>query len=305
MPVFFKSMKLYRLQNLGLTAAQLNDRLAAHRYVEANNLEACSVGWISPCEHASNELVHAIDGQFLIMMRADRKLLPAKVVNKEAKKRAAEQQEKQGYKRGRKQMKEIKERVIDELLPKAFTTSDDLRIWVDTTGGFLVIESTTASKADEVIGLLAKCLDPMPLEHVYVHMAPAAAMTSWLAEDEAPGGFSIDQDTELRALDQSKAAIRYVKHSIDAEDVRRHIGAGKQCTRLAVTWRDRISFVLTDGLDFKKVSPLDVLKNSADTSSSQNEQEQFDSDFTLMTGEASQLIGDMLNALGGERLSEQ
>lgn len=129
-------------------------------------------------------------------------------------------------------------------------------------------------------------------------------MTSWLAEDEAPGGFSIDQDTELRALDQSKAAIRYVKHSIDAEDVRRHIGAGKQCTRLAVTWRDRISFVLTDGLDFKKVSPLDVLKNSADTSS-KNEQEQFDSDFTLMTGEASQLIGDMLNALGGERLSEQ
>src|SRR3546814_8820880 len=61
-------------------------------------------------------------------------------------------------------------------------------------------------------------------------------MTGWLAADEAPANFSIDQDTELRASGESRAAIRYVKHSIDADDVRRHIQSGKQCTRLAMTW---------------------------------------------------------------------
>lgn len=298
--MFFKSMKLYRMRDLGLNASQLNEHLATQRYVEAANAQECSIGWISPCAHASHDLIHAIDGQYLLMMRADSKVLPGKVIKKETLKRAAEQEQKQGYKPGRKQMKEIKERVIDELLPKAFTTSNDLRVWVDTAGGYLVIDSTSSVKADEVVGLLAKCIDPLPLEQIYVHISPAAAMTRWLAEDEAPAAFSIDQDTELRDSGESKAAIRYVKHTIDAEDVRRHIGSGKQCTRLALTWNDRISFVLTDGLDLKKVTPLDVLKNGADTSN-KNEQERFDSEFVMMTGESSQLIGDMLHALGGER----
>ena len=130
--------------------------------------------------------------------------------------------------------------------------------------GFKVVVnySGNSAKADEVIGLLAKCVDPFPLENLYVAQSPASAMTGWLAEDEAPANFSIDQDTELRSSGESGAAIRYVKHSIDADDVRRHIQSGKQCTRLAMTWADRISFVLTEGLDVKRVAPLDVLKEA-------------------------------------------
>src|SRR3546814_11963371 len=78
-------------------------------------------------------------------------------------------------------------------------------------------------------------------------------MTNWLTSGEPPAGFSIDQDIELRSTSESRAAIRYVRQSIETEDVRRHVQAGKQCTRLAMTWADRVSFVLTDGLDIKRV----------------------------------------------------
>ncbi len=37
--------------------------------------------------------------------------------------------------------------------------------------------------------------------------------------------------------------------------VRRHIQSGKQCTRLAMTWADRVSFVLTESLDVKRIAP--------------------------------------------------
>jgi recombination associated protein RdgC len=125
-------------------------------------------------------------------------------------------------------------------------------------------------------------------------------MTGWLAEDEAPSNFTIDQDTELRSSGESGAAIRYVKHSIDADDVRRHIQSGKQCTRLAMTWADRISFVLTEGLDVKRVSPLDVLKEGNEGVAT-NDDEKFDSDMMLMTGELAKMMAELVDALGGEK----
>ena len=52
-------------------------------------------------------------------------------------------------------MKEIKERVTDELLPRAFSVYRDTRVWIDPQNHWLVIDAAASAKADEVIGLLA------------------------------------------------------------------------------------------------------------------------------------------------------
>ena len=286
--MWFKNLKIYRLSSpWTLVGEQLEETLARHAYqasgsAGANNLEMQSLGWVPPRENGG--LAHVVGGQILLTLRAEKKLLPGTVVNQVAKARAQEIEEQQGYKPGRKQMKEIKERVTDELLPRAFSVYRDTRVWIDPQNHWLVIDAAASAKADEVIGLLAKCIDPFPLENLYVAQSPASAMTGWLAEDEAPSNFTIDQDTELRSSGESGAAIRYVKHSIDADDVRRHIQSGKQCTRLAMTWADRISFVLTENLDVKRVAPLDVLKEGNEAIAA-NDDEKFDSDMMLMTGE--------------------
>jgi recombination associated protein RdgC len=297
--MWFKNLKIYRLSpSWAMKAEQLEDALAKFAYRGGNNLEMQSLGWIPTRENGP--LVHTVNGQMLVTLRAEKKLLPATVINQVAKARAQEAEEQQGYKPGRKQMKEIKERVTDELLPKAFSIYRDTRVWIDPVNRWLVVDAGASAKADEVLGLLAKSIDPFPLESLYVSQSPASAMTGWLAEDEAPANFSIDQDTELRASGESRAAIRYVKHAIDADDVRRHIQSGKQCTRLAMTWADRVSFVLTESLDVKRVAPLDVLKENND-SMAQNDDEKFDSDMALMTGELAKLMTELVEALGGEK----
>jgi recombination associated protein RdgC len=297
--MWFKNLKPYRLSAAWtLFGDDLEAALARQAYQPGNNLEMQSIGWVPPRENGG--LAHVVNGQILLSLRAKKKLLPPSVINQVAKFRAQEIEEQQGYKPGRKQMKEIKEKVTDELLPRAFSIYRDTRVWIDPLNRWLVIDAAASARADEVIGILAKCIEPFPLENLYVAQSPAAAMTGWLAEDEAPGNFTIDQDTELRSSGESGAAIRYVKHSIDAEDARRHIQSGKQCTRLALTWADRISFVLTEGLDIKRVSPLDVLKEGSDTTAA-NDTEKFDSDMTLMTGELAKLLAETVDALGGEK----
>ena len=297
--MWFRNLKIYHLSAAWtLFGDDLEAALARQAFQPGNNLEMQSIGWVPPRENGG--LAHAVSGQILMSLRAEKKLLPATVINQVAKFRAQEIEEQQGYKPGRQQMKEIKERVTDELLPRAFSIYRDTRVWIDPLNHWLVIDAAASARADEVIGILSKCVDPFPLENLYVAQSPAAAMTGWLAEDEAPANFTIDQDTELRSSGESGAAIRYVKHSIDAEDARRHIQSGKQCTRLALTWADRVSFVLTEGLDIKRLSPLDVLKESNDTTTS-NDTEKFDSDMTLMTGELAKLLAELVDALGGEK----
>jgi recombination associated protein RdgC len=90
-----------------------------------------------------------------------------------------------------------------------------------------------------------------------------------------------------------------VGHALEADDMRRHIEAGKQCMRLAMTWADRVSFVLTPSLTLKRVTALDVLKEASDPTAA-NDEERFEADFTLMTGEFARMLADLTGALGGE-----
>jgi recombination associated protein RdgC len=276
----------------------LADALLPQAFTEATSVEETRLGWVPPRE-GDTSLVYASGRQMLITMRQEKKLLPARVVTQFVKQRAEKIEADEGFKPGRKRMKELKEIVRDELLPRAFSLSSDMRAWIDPVGGWLVVDAASQSKADELLGLLAKAIEGFPGRPLKVNRSPAGEMTAWLVADEAPARFSIDQDVELKARD-GKASVRYANQSLDADDVTRHTKAGKQCTKLALTWADRVSFVLTDGLAIKRVRPLDVLKESAAGSAAGDDaEERFASDWVLMTGELSALLAGVVDALGG------
>ncbi|GAA4016819.1 recombination-associated protein RdgC [Actimicrobium antarcticum] len=280
-----------------MDAERLEAALAPQTFQPCTSLDMQTQGWISPRENGM--LVHTVNKQLLIALGTEKKLLPASVINQVAKARASEMEEQQGFKPGRKQMKEIKEQVTDELLPRAFSINRTTWAWIDPVNGWLIIDAGTAAKADEVLKLLIKGIAKLPLESLHVVQSPVAAMTEWLVEDAAPKGFTVDQDTELRASGEGKATVRYVSQTMELVDVQRHIASGKQCTRLAMTWADRISFVLTESLTIKRIAPLDVIKENTDTGS-QDDDERFDSDMMLMTGELAKMLDDLVFALGGQ-----
>jgi recombination associated protein RdgC len=254
------------------------------------------MGWASP--RNNDQLVHSVNQQLLLLLTTEKKLLPSTIINQVTKAKAAELEEQQGFAPGRKAMKDLKERVIDELLPRAFAIKRHTWVWIDPSNGWLVIDSSSPTKADEVIKLLLKC-DKVPLESLRIKVSPQTAMTDWLAGNEAPKGFTIDQDTELRAHTEDKATVRYVRHSIDPDDVKRHIASGKQCTKLALTWNDKISFVLTENLAIKRIKPLDILDEDKESRMT-DENERLDADFVLMTSELAQMLDDIVYSLGGE-----
>lgn len=295
--MWFKNLQVFRLPApWKVDVDQLSMQLASQSFSNTGSGDMQSEGWASPRNNDS--LVHSVNQQLLLLLQTEKKLLPSSVINQVTKARAKELEEQQGFAPGRKAMKDLKERVTDELLPRAFSITRQTWVWIDPVNGWLVIDSSSPSKADEVIKLLLKC-DKIPMESLRTKVSPQTAMTDWLAGNEAPKGFTIDQDTELRAHTEDKATVRYVRHSIDPDDVQRHIAAGKQCTKLAMTWDDKISFVLTENLALKRIKPLDILNEDKDQRTA-DENERFDADFLLMASELAKMLDDIVYSLGGQ-----
>lgn len=297
--MWFKNLQLFRLpKHWSITADELEAALAPQAFLPCTTQQPTSQGWVAPTK--DGRLVFSSNRQFLLTLRTEKKLLPSSVINQVARERAAEVAEQQGFRCGRKQMKEIKEQVSDELLPRAFSLQKDMGVWIDSVNGWLAIDASGASAAEEAVKLLVKAIDKFPLKVLHTQRSPVASMTDWLLADEAPYGFTIDQDLELRSTAHGNATVRYVRHSVEPEEVRRHIQGGKQCTRTALTWRDKVSLVLTESLAIKRVAALDVLKENGEVSA--GEEERFESDFLLMAGEIAQMLDDLLLALGGEQI---
>lgn len=296
--MWFRNLQLYRLPaNWALRVEQLDEQLGRLRFRPCGSQDLSSHGWMA--RESGAPLVHSIDNQWLLALGIEQRLLPSSVVKQVAADRAEEIEAQQGYKPGRKQMKEIREAVTQELLPRAFTRRRRVFAWIDPGAGWLAIDAGSRKAADAVVESLHKSLDELPLKVLNTRQSPGSAMTAWLSGGEAPAGFTIDQDCELRAITEEKSAVRYVRHTLEGKEVREHIGAGKQVSRLALTFDDRISFVLNDKLEIKRLQFLDVIREQGGADGLPAD-EQFDADFTLMTAELSRFIPALVEALGGE-----
>lgn len=294
----FKNLQIYRLPKpWAISIEDFSKGLATRLFQKPGNQDSESRGWVAP--QKGGELVHAVGGHWLITLRIEKKLLPSSVVKQVAQERVEDIEEQEGRRVGRKELREIKERVADELLPRAFTTRHHLNAWIDPTDGWLIVDAGSSSKAEDVIELLGKSLEEFPLSMLHTEISPSTAMTEWLLSGEAPAGFSIDRDCEMKSPLEEKPCVRYARHTLDGEEIKQHITAGKLPTRLALTWDDRMSFVLTEKGEIKSIAftdvVLDEVGNDAETA-----EEIFDTNFALLTGEVTRFLPQMIAALGGE-----
>ena len=299
--MWFKNLQIYRLPApWAIDLAKLDEQLARGGFAKCASHEPMSRGWVAPRKDGA--LIYANNRQWLLSLATEQRLLPSSVVNDEVRERAEVLTETQGYAPGRKQLRELKERVTEELMPRAFTRKRSTFVWIDPQNGWFIVDAGSQGKAEEVVEHLRFCLDELPLKLLHTQVSPQSAMADWLAGGEAPGGFTIDRDCELKAVGEEKSAVRYVRHPLNDEvsaEIKAHLAAGKLPTKLALTWDERISFVLTEKLEIKRLAFLDLLKEEAEKNA-EHADEQFDADFALMTGELTRLLPALIEALGGE-----
>jgi recombination associated protein RdgC len=297
--MWLKNLVLYRLPaKWSPDAEDLEQKLAQQPLQPCGGFQMESSGWV--CPHDDGRFLYQQQLHWLLALALEQKLLPASVIRQQAEDRAVAIAEQQGRPVGRKQMRDLKIQVTNELMPRALARRTTTHAWIDTARRVLAVDAAGDAKAEQFMEVLRRTDDDIHALRLETQRSPAAAMAEWLVGGDAPGAFDIDQDLELRAADGSKATVRYSRHSLEGKEIRDHIAGGKTVVQLGLTWNDRISFVLTEQLQVKRLTFLDILRRESDAEAG-DESERFEIDFALMTGELSLMLADLVKALGGEK----
>lgn len=293
----FKNLIMYRIgPDWRATAAEVEACLQDAHFIECGPSQDKSLGWIEPRGADHGPLLEVVANQWLMKLMTETRALPASVVKRKVDERVAQIEASTGRKPGKKETRDLKDDIRLELLPMAFTKQASTMVWIDRKANLLLIDAGSQARADDVVTLLVQRLPGLALTLVNTQVSPSAAMADWLVSQEAPQGFSVDHACELKAADESKAVVRYTRHALDTDEVKQHIEGGKMPTRLALTWIDRVSLVLTEGLQLKKLAFLDVVFEGTTA----GKDDGFDADVAIATGELQKLLPALLAALGGE-----
>lgn len=296
--MLFKNLVFHRLPaQWSLSAAEFEVQLAGRTLQPCGPFEMSSRGWVPVTN--GGRLLHTVNQQYMIALGDNQKLLPGSIIRQVAQERADILAEEQGFPVGRKQMRDLRARVADELRARALTRRRVTRAWIDPEAGWFAVDAAGINRAETVVETLGDTLGSFAPLGIETERSPHAAMASWLLRGEAPARFSIDDDLELQTADKSKTIIRYTRHPLDGKEIQAHLATGKYPTRLGLTWNDRVSFVLTDKLQVKRLEFLDMSKDPTD-GDDVDPAEQFDIDFAVMAGELAGLLKDLTAVLGKE-----
>jgi len=296
--MWFKNLVIYRLTSpWTMSAAELEQSLAGRPLTACNGFEMQSRGWVAV--DGEERLLFSQGTQHLLAMGVNQKLLPGSIISQVAKERAAGIAVEQGFPVGRRQMRELKEKVTDELRGRALTKRSVLHAWLDAEQGWLIVDTPSVARAEELVQTLRDTLGTLSVTLLETAKSPSVSMGAWLMFGEVPGRFQIEQDLELQSVKDPRSMIRYVNHPLEAREIQKQISTGKSVTRLGLSWSDRVSFQLNAKLEIKRVQFLDVITERED-GSTEDAAEKFAIDFTLMTGELGAMLKELTDLLGGE-----
>jgi recombination associated protein RdgC len=299
----FKNVMAYRIgPNWNATVPEIETALSANRFTECTPGQDKSVGWTEPRNVSHGPLLESVGGQWIAKLLIETKVVPSSVVKRKAEIQAQDIEAQTGRKPGKKETREMREDILHSWLPPAFAKQGAVMVWINPKERLLAIDAGSAGKADEVITQLVRALPGLDLNLLQTATSPQTGMAAWLLAtnpDDLPRAFSVEKECVLKSGAEDQPMVKYTRHILSTEEVRKHVREGKLPTQLALSWEGKASFVLTESLQLKKVSFLDGTQ--ADAGNTEGE-DKFDADVVLSTGMLGPLLKDVIDALGGENV---
>ena len=299
--MWFTNLQIYRFTKpFTLTPDALAQNLASKAFRPCGKLDLFTYGWVSPLGRYSDELVHVANGNILLCARKEEKILPATVIRDAVNEKAQEIEEQQGRPVRRKEREGIKEEVLHDMLPQAFTRSQPTFVYISPKDNLLVVNSSSNKKTEELLSYLRTTLGSLPVVPPSLCQSPSTVMTRWLVENDVPADFIIEDECELREPGDEGSIVRCKHQDLVAEEIHAHLEAGKLATKLSVTWQDALSCILNEDLSIKRLRFSQEVLDQGNDIDPDDVIARLDNDFSVMTLELARFIPRLFEVLGGE-----
>lgn len=260
-------------------------------------LELSSCGFVSPYGRESDFLLAGTSNATWLTIGREDRILPASVVNEVVARKLADIEANEGRKPGGRARKRIKDEVIADLLPRAFVRPSSIDAIVDHAHGIVAVDTSSRRAGENIVSEIRRALGSFPALHLNAEVAPRSVLTGWLAGEPLPDGLALGDECELRDPVDRGAKVRCTDMELQGEEVAKHLESGKQCTRLALTLDDHVSFVLGEDLVLRKFRLLDGAIDTLESADREDMQAELDARFVLMAGELHRLFAVLEKAL--------
>ena len=294
--MWFKNLYFFAFTRpFELSEEQLQQHLAEHLFTPCASTEQSHFGWVNALGKHGHSSVHSANGNLLICARKEEKILPAPVVKDMVEEKITLLEVEQGRSATKKEREQIKEDIVFELLPRAFSRITDTHAYINAEQNIIVVNSGSRGKAEDLLALLRKVIGTLPVTSVSPETAPDELMTEWLQEKNLGDKFTLGMEAEFHALGDDGAVARVKNQDLNSAEIKTHLDADKYVVKLALEWDEAMSFILCDDLAIKRLKFFDVLQEQNDDIDSDDVIAKLDADFALMAGEINRLIVDLLS----------
>ena len=294
----FKNARAYRLSTpFELDQLGLHERLSDKAFRGCGPLEAATMGWAPPLGPQAELLVHAANGCLLVAARRQERLLPTSVVSEAVAERVAELEQSEGRDVPRRERAQLRDALLAEMLPQAFTRSRVIAALIDPGAGRIVVDAASDKLAEEVLSLLRESLGSLPATPL---AAPAASerFTTWVLSGAPPAGLTLADQCELRDPADKGTVVRCRGVDLASPEVRAHIDTGMRVAAVGLDWRDGLSLVLADDLSVKRLRFADeLLEQAMDGADDEDPALRFEAEMIIMTDQLRGLMNCLEQAL--------
>lgn len=297
--MWFRNLQLYRLTDTFETQAEdLHEALTEKSFKPCSGLDTHRIGWVPPLGKHGDQLVHATNGRMMLCLRREERILPAAVIREALDEKVEQIEETEGRPVGRKEKTRLKDEIVVDLLPRAFTRSSHLYAYIDPRSKWVIVDSSSSKKAEELFSALRETLGTFKVRPLAVGSSPAALMTSWL-EKIPPADFELADECELKEPVEDGGTIKVRKMDLGGDEVAHHLDAGMQVTKVVVEWNERLRCMLGDDLSVRRLRFLDLVMEEAADVQADDAAARFDADFALMSAELDNFLPRMVEVFGG------
>lgn len=296
--MWFRNLRLYHLPDtFALRPDALEPLLAGHAARPCGPFEPVVLGWVPLLGGEGAPLVHAADGALLVCAERQERLLPGAVVRQAVAAQVGEIERAEGRPVHRKERRDLQDRVVQELLPKAFVRASRSFVLIDPRLALLIVDSASPKRAEEVVGLLRDSVGSLRARPLTTTRAPASVMRRWLA-GRPPKQFALGDQCVLAEPVEGGGVVRV--RGLDLDAVQTHLEAGLVPQQVAVEWNERLGVVIGDDLALRRLRFLDLVRDEAAAVEDGGDAAvRFDADFAIMVAELRTFVPKLLGLFGG------
>jgi len=280
--MWFKNVRVYKLSApLSTDMAVWEQALTEFRFTPLSAQDAVKSGFSFPLHASIKQYCHACQHMLFFAVKRQEKILPAAVINEEMQPKLEALEQEKGRPLSRKEKQSLKEELQQSLLPRAFSRSTLTQGYYDAENQWLVINSGSAGKAEDVLALLRKALGSLPALPWLDNHKLNAHLQLWLQNKALPQGFVQGSDAELKAPDEEGARVKFSNHLLTTTEVQSHL-EDKLVTSISLEQHEGLSVAITDDGAIKRIKFHDLITAQNDELGWDDLTVRLDADLLLM-----------------------